>query len=195
MTGGRFFLPPLSFKIDSPLTADKQESLPGSVMASQRKYQFIDRKQQVRFAISVALFSLLFPLLFLALAVSPSLSRLLIGEEAANIQPLLDQFIDFVFGHWWLALISLAFVSVASILFSHLIFGPMRRFEIALKQKKEFPDEPVFCQLRKGDYFHDLSRLFDEVLNRLQANQTPPKGKGKQVPETGEIHPAPSDPA
>ncbi len=163
-------------------------------MASQRKYQFIDRKQQVRFAISVALFSLLFPLLFLALAVSPSLSRLLIGEEAANIQPLLDQFIDFAFGHWWLALISLAFVSVASILFSHLIFGPMRRFEIVLKQKKEFPDEPVFCQLRKGDYFHDFSRLFDEVLNRLQAAPTLLKGAEEQVLETGEIHPAPSDP-
>ena len=56
-------------------------------MASQRKYQFIDRKQQVRFALSVALFSLLFPLLFLGLAVSPSLSGLLIGEDAARIQP------------------------------------------------------------------------------------------------------------
>jgi hypothetical protein len=160
-------------------------------MTSQRKYQFIDRKQQVRFAISVALFSLLFPLLFLALAVSPSLSSLLIGEDAASVQPLLDRFIDFVFSHWWLALLSLAFVSVASILFSHLIFGPMRRFEIVLKQKREFPDQPVFCQLRKGDYFHDFSRLFDEVLNRLQAT----KGPEEQVLETGEIHPAPSDSA
>ncbi len=164
-------------------------------MASQRKYQFIDRKQQVRFAISVALFSLLFPLLFLALAISPSLSRLLIGEDAAKVQPLLDQFIDFCFSYWWLALLSLAFVSVASILFSHLIFGPMRRFEIVLKQKKEFPDEPVFCQLRKGDYFHDFSRLFDEVLNRLQTTKTPLKAAEEQTLETGEIHPAPSEPA
>ena len=164
-------------------------------MASQRKYQFIDRKQQVRFAISVALFSLLFPLIFLGLAVSPSLSSLLIGEDAASIQPMLDQFIDFSFRHWWLALLSLLFVSVASILFSHLIFGPMRRFETALKQKKEFPDEPVFCQLRKGDYFHDFSRLFDEVLNRLQTPRTPLKGAEEQTLETGEIHPAPSEPA
>ncbi len=163
-------------------------------MASQRKYQFIDRKQQVRFAISVALFSMLFPLFFLGLAVSPALSRLLIGEDAANVQPLLDQFINFCFSHWWLALLSLAFVSVASILFSHLIFGPMRRFEIVLKQKKEFPDEPVFCQLRKGDYFHDFSKLFDEVLNRLQTPRTPLKGAEKQVLETGVIHPAGSDP-
>ena len=162
-------------------------------MASQRKYQFIDRKQQVRFAISVALFSLLFPLLFLGLAVSPSPSGLLIGEDAANIQPLLDQFIDFSFRHWWLALLCLMFVSVASILFSHLIFGPMRRFEIVLKQKNEFPDEPVFCQLRKGDYFHEFSRLFDKVLNRLQAAQTPLKSMDEQALETGEIHPAPPD--
>ncbi|MCH8017318.1 MAG: hypothetical protein IH917_11910 [Acidobacteria bacterium] len=164
-------------------------------MASQRKYQFIDRKQQVRFAISVALFSLLFPLLFLGLAVSPSLSSLLIGEDAASIQPMLDQFIDFSFRHWWLALLSLAFVSVTSILFSHLIFGPMRRFEIALKQKKEFPDEPVSCQLRKGDYFHEFSWLFGEVLNGLQATETSLKSTEEQVLETGEIHTAPADPA
>ncbi len=164
-------------------------------MASQRKHQFIDRKQQVRFAISVALLSLLFPLLFLGLAVSPSLSRLLIGKDAAKIQPMLDQFINFSFSHWWLALLSLAFVSVASILFSHLIFGPMRRFEIALKQKKEFPDEPVFCQLRKGDYFHEFSWLFGEVLNGLQAPGTSLKSTKEQVLETGEIPTAPSDPA
>ena len=164
-------------------------------MASQRKYQFIDRKQQVRFALSVALFSLLFPLLFLGLAVSPSLSGLLIGEDAARIQPMLDQFIDFSVRHWWLALLSLVFVSVASILFSHLIFGPMRRFEIALKQKKEFPDEPVSCQLRKGDYFQEFSWLFGEVLNGLQAAETPLKDTDEQVLETGEIPTAPPDPA
>ena len=164
-------------------------------MASQRKYQFIDRKQQVRFAISVALFSLLFPLLFLGLAVSPSLSRLLIGEDAASVQPMLDQFIDFSVSHWWLALLSLVFISVASILFSHLIFGPMRRFEIALKQNREFPDEPVFCQLRKGDYFHKFSWLFGEVLNRLQATETSLKSSEEHALETGEIHRAPPDPA
>jgi hypothetical protein len=118
----------------------------------------------------------------------------LIGEDAESIQPLLDQFIDFSIRHWWLALLSLAFVSVASILFSHLIFGPMRRFENALKLKKEFPDLPVFCKLRKGDYFHDFSHLFDEVVNRLGTTDTPLEGRDEQVPETGEIHPAPSDP-
>ena len=164
-------------------------------MASQRKYQFIDRKQQVRFALSVALFSLLFPLLFLGLAVSPSLSGLLIGQDAARIQPMLDQFIDFSVRHWWLALLSLVFVSVASILFSHLIFGPMRRFEIALTQKKKFPGEPVFCQLRKGDYFQEFSWLFGEVLNGLQAAETPLKDTDEQVLETGEIPTAPPDPA
>ncbi len=164
-------------------------------MASQRKHQFIDRKQQVRFAISVVLFSLLFPLLFLGLAVSPAFSSLLIGEDAASIQHMLNQFIDFSVRHWWLALLSLAFVSVASILFSHLIFGPMRRFEIALKKKKEFPDEPVFCQVRKGDYFHEFSWLFGEVLNGLQATETSLKSTEEQVLETGEIHTAPADPA
>ena len=164
-------------------------------MASQRKYQFIDRKQQVRFALSVALFSLLFPLLFLGLAVSPSLSRLLIGEDAASIQPLLNQFIDFSVRHWWLVLLPLVFVSVTSILFSHLIFGPMRRFEIALKQKKEFPNEPVFCQLRKGDYFHEFSWLFGEVLNGLKPTEASIRSTEEQVMETEKIHRAPADPA
>lgn len=157
-----------------------------------RKHQFIDRKQQVRFAVSVAMFSLLFPLLFLSLALSPSLSSLLIGEDAASIQPLLDEFIDFAVRHWWLALLSLLFISVASILFSHLIFGPMRRFEIVLKQKREFPDEPVFCQLRKGDYFHEFSKLFDQVLNRLEAAKTPLKGTGEKVLQTRDVDHAPS---
>ena len=155
--------------------------------------QFIDRKQQVRFAISVALCSLLFPLLFLSLAVSPYLSGLFVGEDAASVQPLLDQFIDFCFSHWWLVLLSLAFVSLASVLFSHLIFGPMRRFKIALKQKKEFPDKPVFCQVRRGDYFHDFSRLFDKVLNQMQAAETPLKDIQEQVPQKVEHHAAPSD--
>ena len=108
---------------------------------------------------------------------------------------MLDQFIDFSVRHWWLALLSLVFVSVASILFSHLIFGPMRRFEIALTQKKEFPDEPVFCQLRKGDYFHEFSWLFGEVLNGLKATETSLRSTKEQVLETKEIHRAPADPA
>lgn len=195
MRGGSFSFRPYLLGYRLPNRHKQQESLPGNVMASQRKHQFIDRKQQVRFAVSVMLFSLLFPLIFLSLAASPYLSGLLFGEDAASVQPLLNQFIAFTFSHWWLALLTLGFLSVATVLFSHLIFGPMRRFEIVLKQKKEFPDKPVFCQVRRGDYFQEFSRLFDEVLNGLQAAETPLKGNQERVLETGEIHQDPSDPA
>ena len=163
------------------------------IFSGKRRHQFIDKKQQVRFAISVALFSLLFPLLFLGLAISPTLSALLIGEEAERIQPLITQLVDFCVRHWWLVLLNLLFIAVASVLFSHLIFGPMRRFEIVLKQKQENPAESVFSKLRKGDYFHEFSMLFDEVLNGLQAAENPAQSMEKEDPEPEAIDPAPPD--
>ncbi|MCZ6484172.1 MAG: hypothetical protein O6826_00555 [Acidobacteria bacterium] len=163
-------------------------------MVNKRKIQFIDRKQQVRFAISVAFFSLLFPLLFMGLAVSPALSALLLGDDAAGIQPLIGEFLIFCLRYWWLALLSLLFLSMASVLFSHLIFGPMRRFEIVLKQKRENPDEIVVCNLRKGDYFHDFAKLFEEVLNELRGIDYPLQSTAKEEVEPEELEPADLDP-
>ena len=163
-------------------------------MLTKRKIQFVDRKQQVRFAITVAFFSLLFPVLFLGLSISPALSALFIGEDAAGIQPMMGEFLMFCIRHWWVALLSLLFIAMTSVLFSHLIFGPMRRFEIVLKHKREYPDEIVVCNLRQGDYFHDFSKLFEEVLNELQAVEFPLQSTAKEEVEPEELEPADLDP-
>ena len=163
-------------------------------MLTKRKIQFVDRKQQVRFAITVAFFSLLFPVLFLGLSISPALSALFIGEDAAGIQPMMGEFLMFCIRHWWVALLSLLFIAMTSVLFSHLIFGPMRRFEIVLKHKRDYPDEIVVCNLRQGDYFHDFSKLFEEVLNELQAVEFPLQSKAKEEVEPEELEPADLDP-
>ncbi|MDA2924083.1 hypothetical protein MYX65_05400 [Acidobacteria bacterium AH-259-L09] len=134
-----------------------------------RTHRFIDKKQQLRFAVIVVFVSWLFPLFFLCLAMSP----LFIGGDAQNVQPLLWEFIDFCFDHWWVVLIALVFIGLCSVLLSHLMFGPMRRFENVLLQKKENPLETVNCNLRRSDYFHDFSKLLEEVLNELQAVEAP----------------------
>ncbi len=164
-------------------------------MKTKRKIQLIDRKQQLRFAITVAFFSLLFPLLFMGLAVSPALSALFLGDDAAGIQPLIGEILTFCLRHWWLALLSLLFISMTSVLFSHSIFGPMRRFEIVLKQKREYPDESVVCNLRQGDYFHDFSKLLEEVLNELQAVDYPIQSTAKEDLDPAVIGQAETDQA
>ncbi len=163
-------------------------------MTTKRKIQFIDKKQQVRFAITVAFFSLLFPVLFLGLSISPALSALLIGEDAAGIQPMMGEFLIFCIRHWWVALLSLFFIAMTSVLFSHLIFGPMRRFEIVLKHKRKYPDEIVVCNLRQGDYFHDFSKLLEEVLNELQAVDFPVQSTAKENLESADVESADLEP-
>ena len=164
-------------------------------MASKRKIQFVDRKQQVRFAVTVAFFSLLFPVLLLGLSLSPSLSALFLGEDAAGIQPMMDELLIFCVRYWWVGLLSLLFISMTSVLFSHLIFGPMRRFEIVLKHKREYPDEKVVCKLRRADYFHDFSKLFEEVLNELQAVDFPAQSTAREDLEAENLEAADLDPA
>ncbi|MDA2936984.1 hypothetical protein MYX75_01810 [Acidobacteria bacterium AH-259-A15] len=145
----------------------------GGKCKGRRKHRFIDKKQQLRFAIIVIFVSWLFPLFFLCLVMSPPFSNVLIGGDAQNVQPLLEEFIDFCFDHWWVVMIALVFIGLCSVLLSHLMFGPMRRFENVLLQKKENPLETVNCHLRQSDYFHDFSKLLEEVLNELEAVEAP----------------------
>ncbi|MDA2937765.1 hypothetical protein MYX75_05825 [Acidobacteria bacterium AH-259-A15] len=101
---------------------------------------------------------------------------------------MLWNFVVFCLNHWWIVLISLAYIGSCSLLLSHLIFGPMRRFENVLVQKKENPTEPVRCNLRRADYFHKFSKLLEEVLNGLDAMEGPAqigqgKGAGAEKPD------------
>ena len=133
-----------------------------------RKRKLIDKKQQRRFALELALHAMLFPMLFLALSLAHSMANSYMGKHTKDIQPLYTLFV-FCTEHWWEFLVALAMVSGISILTSHRIVGPIHRFERALIQKTENPTEPVNCRIRSKDYFQDFSQRLHEFLNAPQA--------------------------
>jgi hypothetical protein len=135
---------------------------------ARRKRRFIDQKQQVRFAVEVGLYTVLFPLVFLIVALGDHFATWLIGANVESIHPLLREVIGFCFSHWWAVFLALGFVGYVSVWFSHKLFGPVYRFETALRQKQENPSQQIYCQLRRGDYFQDFSRAFEEFLNQYQ---------------------------
>ncbi|MEE8350473.1 MAG: hypothetical protein V3R94_12935 [Acidobacteriota bacterium] len=138
-----------------------------------RRYQFIEKKQQARFALTVTLFALFFPFFLAALILSPVNVFLLLGPEAETVRPAIIQIATFCLGHFWVVLIALAFIAYASILFSHKVFGPIRRFESALVQKKWHPGEKVFCSLRKGDFFREFSLHLQDFLDTCEMPEPP----------------------
>ena len=107
-----------------------------------RKQKFIDKKQQLRFAMELALYALLFPLFFLVLSLADPIVNQLMGNDTGKLQPLYS-LLSFCIEHWWEFIFALGLVGLISILFSHRIVGPIRRFENALIQKAQHPTEPV----------------------------------------------------
>ena len=139
-----------------------------SLFNDRRKRQYIDKKQQLRFALTIGLYSFLFSVFFLALTISPPFSELLLGGDKQMMQfyrSLVLQFVGFSITHWWIALFALAFISFSSLIFSHKIFGPVRRYEQVLREKRENPTKAVQIRLRGGDYFHEFSQQLEQVLN------------------------------
>jgi hypothetical protein len=133
-----------------------------------RSKHFID-PQQVRFALTVMYYAVLFPAFFLAvLATITKLQIFLTGKalpQDAFHEILYVEALGFALEHFWLLLGTLAYIGVLTLMFSHRIFGPMRSFESALHDRLENPGEPVNCTLRKKDYFHGFKRLLQETLN------------------------------
>ncbi len=146
-----------------------------------RKHRFIDKKQQVRFAIEITLYSLIFPLVFLFVAAGDHLSTWMMGESEESIHPLLREVMTLFEHHWWGAIVAVGAVAYISIWFSHKIFGPVYRFENSLKQKRANPPERVSCRLRRKDYFHDFSRTLEDFINR-----SPAEGDAPVEPENTE---------
>ena len=128
-----------------------------------RKSKFIDRKQQIRFALELGVYALLLPLFFLVISLADPIAGLIMGRTTA--QPRLYTILAFCADRWWALLFALSFVVSFSVLFSHRIFGPMRSFENALLRKQLHPTEPVDSELRSDDYFHELSALLAQCLN------------------------------
>ncbi len=133
-----------------------------------RKRKFIDKKQQLRFALELFLYAMLFPMWFLLLSLAAAIVNSFMDKHTERIQPLYELLV-FCTGHWWEFLVALAMVGGVSIFFSHKIVGPIHRFESALIQKTEKPTEPVNCRLRSTDYFQVFSQRLHEFLNAPQA--------------------------
>ncbi len=153
-----------------------------------RKQKFIDKKQQLRFAMELALYAVLFPLFFLVLSLADPIVNRLMGNDTERIQPLYS-LLSFCIEHWWEFFAALALVGFISILFSHRIVGPILRFENALIQKTQHPTEPVNCRVRSKDYFQEFSRRLHQFLNNHPAFASPgdsdssPQGGGTEIYE------------
>ena len=131
-----------------------------------RKRRFIDKKQQIRFAIEITVYSLLVPMAFLILAAAEHFSTWMLGGSEESIHPLLREILALFLQHWWGAILAVGVVAYVSIWFSHKIFGPIYRFELSLERKKSHPQEQVSCRLRKNDYFRDFSTTLEDFINR-----------------------------
>ena len=106
-----------------------------------RKRRFIDKKQQVRFAIEITLYSLIVPVAILLLAAGDYFSTSMLGGTEESIHPLLREVLTLFSHYWWGAILAVVAIAYVSIWFSHKIFGPIHRFEISLEQKRSNPQE------------------------------------------------------
>ncbi len=156
-------------------------------MGKLRLRKFIDKKQQLRFALELVLYAMLFPMWFLLLSLAAAIANSFMGKHTDRIQPLYELFV-FCTGHWWEFLVALAMVSGVSIFFSHRLVGPIHSFERALIQKTENPTEPVNCKLRRRDYFHDFSQHLQEFLNAPQPLASPGNPEGTTQSRDPEIY-------
>ena len=89
-----------------------------------------------------------------------------VSEKGVLYETLQLEAVRFAFENFWFTLGSLVYVGILTLFFSHRIFGPIRVFDRALRQRLQDPEQPVNCSLRKGDYFQDFSKLLDRVLNK-----------------------------
>ena len=137
-----------------------------------RKQKSTDRKQQVRFAIELTIYAMLFPLLFVVISLIYPIAKQLIGVATEDLEPL-NAMLAYCLEYWWALIIAIALTGFISVLFSHRIFGPMHSFEHVLLQKKLHPNQPVDSELRPDDYFHNFSDLLAKCLNGLQRVEDP----------------------
>jgi hypothetical protein len=135
-------------------------------MSNRRTQSFINWKQQLYFAGTLLIYSMMSIVVFCWATILPNPSFAANTQRGVFLPPVLVQFMDLCLDHWWAVLITVFFVGCSALLFSHQIFGPIRRFEAVLLQKKGDPQQTVNCKLRRRDYFQDFAQLLEEVLNR-----------------------------
>ena len=122
------------------------------IKRSRRKTQLIDTTQQFWFALTLFLYAVAIVLfLWVTLLPDASLVENPVGESFLPL--ILQHFVALCVQNPWSMLFTFLFLAFCAVLFSHQLFGPMRRFESIMLQKRENPSEPVHCSLRKTDIF------------------------------------------
>ena len=150
-------------------------------MRYRRKHHFVSRKQQLYFAGTLLLYCLFSIVVFCWATILPDPSFEANTQGGTFLPPALIQLIGLCLENWWAVLITVFLVGCSALLFSHQIFGPIRRLENVLQQKAEYPEEPVSCELRRTDYFQRFSKLLEEVLNKTQkVEKAEPGAEGPQ---------------
>lgn len=130
-----------------------------------RKQQLVDTKQQLLFALTLFLYAIMSTILFLWVTLLPD-SSLVGNPVGVSFLPLiLQQFLGLCIQHSWSIFFVFLFLGSCALIFSHQIFGPIRRFEITIQKKRNSPSEPVRCGLRRTDYFQSFSKFLDDFLN------------------------------
>ena len=164
--------------MDTESTPPDASQAQDSPAGFQRTRHFLPA-EQIRFAVTVLFYALLFPLLMLGLlATFVKLQALITGEiseQGVLYETLQIETVRFAIDNFWFTLGSLVYVGILTLFFSHRIFGPIKVFDRALRQRLQDPEQTVDCSLRKGDYFQDFSKLLDRVLNKSAEAPEPVK--------------------
>jgi hypothetical protein len=137
-----------------------------------RKNSFIDRRQQTKFAFEVVFHSFLFAMCTAIFFVLPPFNRLLLGKTGAAMQDIFISNILMFARYWWVFLLALFISGYFSVLFSHRIFGPIRRLTLALEDIENGVEKPRPCSLRKGDYFTDFAQHLDRFIKHQITEKT-----------------------
>ena len=146
-----------------------RRSLLGRRRTGRRKVQLIDTKQQLWFALTLFLYAIMSTILFLWVTGLSDASMVENPVGEGILPPVLQYFVALCIENSWSILFTFLFIASCALLFSHQIFGPMRRFENTMRQKRENPSEPVHCGLRKTDYFQRFAKFLDEFLNEPES--------------------------
>ncbi len=138
---------------------------------SHRRTKFVDHRQQTRFAIEVVLHALLFPIVFFLLTTLPPFCNWFFGDQANVLRQLYMENLYSMARAWPAVLVALVIVGFFSIVFSHRIFGPIRRFSNALISLNDKDSQPLRCVLRKTDYFVGFSKLLDKAVQDFEGRR------------------------
>jgi methyl-accepting chemotaxis protein len=152
------------------------------MLHDKRKKRFVNTRTQLLMSLEIMLHALVFPAVIIIFLLMDPMGSLLAKEQAAGtLMPLLKELGKALLPRWPWVLISIVFVGLISIVFTHHISGPAFRFIKAFRAVRE-KDLTDRIKLRKFDYLQDVSSEFNISLDNLNADiKTIKEASGKIV--------------